>query len=364
MKVLYVSSVDSSCEAGYFHAVMKRISKLQEVKNQKFIFKTINFDRKRGRIPYITNNYWFPRIFNTKIFFYIFTEFYLFFIILFNCLRFKPDIIHVHWAYPVGYACSVVSKLLNIKLIVHCHGSDVHTNPKNSKRVYLKTEKCFERADQILVVSNGLKRKLLRIFPSVNSEKLRVSYNIIDLEGVKRKRVNNEICKVLFLGNLEIIKGADRLPSIFEGLSVKAHRQIDFHIIGEGGLKSRLKHSLSKYDVTFHGRLPRKEALEELSESTVLVMPSRDEGFGMVAAESLILGIPCVAYNIEGVRDVFQYNQEFLVTIGCESEFVDRVIKVIINRGDYASNLKLKELFSPDKIIHEEIECYENIVFG
>lgn len=50
----------------------------------------------------------------------------------------------------------------------------------------------------------------------------------------------------------------------------------------------------------------QEDAYPALALLDVLVLPSRREGFGMVIAEAGLLGVPCVAYDVTGVRDAIE----------------------------------------------------------
>ena len=54
--------------------------------------------------------------------------------------------------------------------------------------------------------------------------------------------------------------------------------------------------------VTLHGAIPRPH--EALGEIDVLVLPSEAEGFGLVLIEAMAAGVPVVATDVPGIRDV------------------------------------------------------------
>ncbi len=56
--------------------------------------------------------------------------------------------------------------------------------------------------------------------------------------------------------------------------------------------------------IKYVGRVSDSEKLRLLKESSLLVLPSSAEGFGLVLIESLSCGTPFVAYDIPAVREV------------------------------------------------------------
>ncbi|HEX5631861.1 MAG TPA: glycosyltransferase [Gemmatimonadales bacterium] len=95
--------------------------------------------------------------------------------------------------------------------------------------------------------------------------------------------------------------------------AVACLRDLDVHVpltvIGEGPERARLEKLAVELDiaprVTFAGALPRARVLERLATADLMVFPAEDEGFGLVAAEALMRGVPVVScWDGGGVLDV------------------------------------------------------------
>jgi glycosyltransferase involved in cell wall biosynthesis len=105
---------------------------------------------------------------------------------------------------------------------------------------------------------------------------------------------------VLFLGRLAPIKGLDRLLDAFSTLKEKHSRAI-LVLAGEGDPKFtdelRRQSTALGLDgtVVWTGHLAGEEKLAALRASTVLLLPSESESFGLAAAEALGCGVPVIA---------------------------------------------------------------------
>lgn len=80
------------------------------------------------------------------------------------------------------------------------------------------------------------------------------------------------------------------------------------HIVGDGTLRpelERLVASLGVRDaVHFHGQVPQETRDRLLAEARCLALPSRAEGFGLVYAEAMRVGRPCLVSTEDAGREV------------------------------------------------------------
>lgn len=85
-----------------------------------------------------------------------------------------------------------------------------------------------------------------------------------------------------------------------------ALRDLAWHctIIGDGPELSRMHETADKLRIadrlTFHGVLPNAEVLRLISQSDLLVLPSKKDGWGAVINEALMMGVPVVCSNFCG----------------------------------------------------------------
>lgn len=102
----------------------------------------------------------------------------------------------------------------------------------------------------------------------------------------------------LFLGRLEVAqKGVDTLVAAYA--LVAPRTAADLHLAGDGPDRERLEAQAAAAGVAdrvhFLGRVDGAARFDLLAQARLVVMPSRYETFGMVAAEALAVGTPVLA---------------------------------------------------------------------
>jgi starch synthase len=112
-----------------------------------------------------------------------------------------------------------------------------------------------------------------------------------------------DVFRILFVGSLSVGKGARYLLEAFERFS---HPNKELFVVGSVG--SDVQSSFSKADnsqVVFLGHIANTALRNIYSTCHVLVLPSIDEGFGMVLAEALACGCPVIATTNTGAPDLY-----------------------------------------------------------
>ena len=111
----------------------------------------------------------------------------------------------------------------------------------------------------------------------------------------------------LFLGRLDMHqKGLDMLVRIWKIIS--SSRKIPLVIAGDGTAKRRLESDFAKAGIsdliTFAGRVTGIEKKRLLGTCRFMVMPSREETFGMTALEAMAAAKPVVIFDIDNLNEV------------------------------------------------------------
>jgi len=163
--------------------------------------------------------------------------------------------------------------------------------------------------------------------------KILVVPNEIDLERFKQKsRPANKVPQVLFVHRISERKGADYIVPIAERVLKK--RKVNFVIAGEGPYLPELKAQIRRKKlgrwIKCVGSVPNKVIMKYYAESDVFLMPSNEEGFPRVLLEAMAMGVPFVASDVGGVRDIVSKSaQEFVVAKGDVDAFADKILQIL-----------------------------------
>lgn len=109
---------------------------------------------------------------------------------------------------------------------------------------------------------------------------------------------------VLFVGRLHAQKGVDRLVKIVPLLLRTYGNRLKVRVIGDGPERSQLQSLVERGAIEWHGASDATEVAAAMASATALIMPSREESFGIVAAEALTAGTPVIYSELPALAEV------------------------------------------------------------
>jgi glycosyltransferase involved in cell wall biosynthesis len=130
---------------------------------------------------------------------------------------------------------------------------------------------------------------------------------------------------VLFVGGISVRKGVSYLLQAFQQLRCKRLR-----LTLVGAVSQEFKNTISQLrdhaQIDVAGSVPQKRLREIMSASHVMVLPSVEDGFGLVLAQAMACGCPVIASQNTGARDLFTDGREgFIVPIRDSGAIADRL---------------------------------------
>ncbi|AHL22438.1 glycosyltransferase family 4 protein [Thermococcus nautili] len=260
--------------------------------------------------------------------------------------RFGFDIIHAHFVGTTSFAGVLAKERLNLPLVVTAHGSDLeHTAKLTLGRLYVR--KSLERADAVITVSQYLAKLAQRL----GAKNVRVIPN--GVEGLEE--IPAERRYITFIGALREYKS----PETFIELARHFPGE-EFLVVGDGPLRKELEEK-APGNVRFLGY--RRDVDKILSESRLLVLPSRREGFGLVILEANSLGVPAVGRRVSAIPELIREGKNGL-TFESFDELVEAVRTLLepkVNRKAGAIGRRVARFYSGKKVAIEVEALYESL---
>lgn len=285
--------------------------------------------------------------------------------------NFKPDIIHTQhiWIWS-----SIVTEY-DIPTVITSHGSDMMGYDIDNN-FYSYCIKAIKGCNKIVTISKKNNEVVLDRFPEAKEKSitLKNGYDpkIFCLKDLNKEQVLKEFSIdkkydkiVMFTGRLTENKGIDVLLKSAKKYEDGKTLTI---IAGGGGLLPDLINQVKELelkDIIFVGDQTQENLSKLYNIADVLAVPSRVEGFGLVAIEALACGTPVVATNQGGMTDFI--NSEVGALVDVEDDvMLEREISRILNKEKTFNRTKLanyaKDNYSQEVVIDKLIKLFQNVI--
>ena len=207
---------------------------------------------------------------------------------------------------PLGWLCR---PFLGRGFIVVAHGTEAWNVPKRSRRMAMR------RAERVWAVSRktgdalgssvGYPASRVRILPNTLDPTFRLEPP--ETGAVRSETSNPELLSVARLWADEGQKGVDHTIEAVARLRAR-HPGLRYRIVGKGSDRARLERLVSRLDLTgvvsFEHDLSDEELADRYRRCTAFVLPSGQEGFGIVFLEAMRFSKPCIGGAAGGTPEV------------------------------------------------------------
>jgi glycosyltransferase involved in cell wall biosynthesis len=205
-------------------------------------------------------------------------------------------------------------------------------------------EETAKNATLIVTISKYSLEKMLKYY-SVDQAKVRIVPNGVDTEKFKPEKdqatlkqrfgLDDKPC-VLFVGSLIPRKGLSYLVEAAKKI-VKEKAETKFLIVGDGPLRNQLVSSLESSDLSgnfsFLNHVKDTDMPALYNCADVFVLPSIQEGQGIVLLEAEASAKPVVAFNIGGVNEaVVNGETGLLAKPGSTDELAEALLKLLSDK--------------------------------
>ena len=216
-------------------------------------------------------------------------------------LRRRPDVVHAHWWLPAGLCALPAARLLRRPLVVTVHGSDAALLRRPV--VGRLGVAVLRAADLVTVVSEDLRRTVADATGLPPGRLVEVTLPVAATRAGPLPPAPP--VRLLAAGRLSPEKGFDVLVTAVS-LAVRDGLDVRLVLVGSGPEQARLARLAAPLGarVVLLPAAPRERVWSLMAQAHAVVVPSRREGLGLVAAEALARGRPVVASDVGGLPEV------------------------------------------------------------
>jgi len=227
-----------------------------------------------------------------------------------------------------------------------------------------RREREYELCDKILVLSSlaqrtfeehGYEKKAVVVWPGVDHQFFKPP----------NEPRQDDLFRVCFVGRVELAKGIGYLLTAWKRLALP---NAELVLIGKVYPETNLL--FTKYraeNVRLLGRLPAEEVAKQYQKSSLLVLPSVHEGFGLVLLEAMASGLPVVATDRSGAVDCVEAGKEGLVVPARNAEALAEAILWCYQHRDRsrtmgrAARTKIEQRFTLAHYEARQIALYRSL---
>lgn len=218
-----------------------------------------------------------------------------------------------------------------------------------------REKKIVDRYDEVIVLTEKDKKKW-------NNKKIKVISNSLSFFPKNQNELEEK--KAISVGRLSYEKRFDVLINIWSKV-VKKHSDWILEIYGDGELKNQLLEQIYnlKLEKNIFLKGNSKEIEKKLLSSSIYIMTSQTESFGLVLIEAASCGLPLIAFSgSDGPEEIIENGINGFL---CEKNNIENMLKKIMyliedeklrkEIGKNAKKLTL-EKYTEDKIMREWIK--------
>lgn len=261
-----------------------------------------------------------------------------------------------------------------VVITVHILPSDVYKNSTQLlEKIMMKlVRRFYKRASAIVAVSKGIRNDLIANFRVAETKSIVIPNPIdpIRIEQFSCAVPDEDIFKddipvILAAGRLTKQKGFNHLLKAFAAVCKK--KKAFLAILGEGEERENLNQLIRELGIGNNARLLgfKENPYAYMKRSTIFVLSSVFEGFGVVILEAMVCGLPVIATrSYDGIEDIIENEKNgLLIPVADVRALADAMLKLLDNenlRNSLAEDGKKKaEQFSVDKIaeIYKRVLC-------
>jgi glycosyltransferase involved in cell wall biosynthesis len=296
----------------------------------------------------------------------------------------KYDIVHTH-SSKAGVVGRIASWMARTRIIIHHN----HANPYHRFQPWYiqRTYKCIEKlsaklCDKIVAVTQTIVDEMVRdkIAPREKFKVIRSGFNVemffkFDTSNDEKTKVkygisHNDIV-IGKIARLSVVKGHIYLLNAFKKICSQLPN-IKLVLIGDGENRDHLMNYINENHlndkVVFTGLVHPEEMPSVISILDVVVHTALLEGLPRVFTQSMLMGKPVIAFDLDGAHEVIEDGKNgYLIEPMNIEMLANKILDLVSDKSkiqkfsEYARN-SIKDDFSINAMVENTFNLYQELL--
>lgn len=253
--------------------------------------------------------------------------------------RLKPDVVHAHVAYPAGHVAADVCGRIGMPFVLTCHGDDIQKLPEIGYGMRLDPHldrlisDVVRRASGLIAIGSDVRAEYLKL--GVSPSRIADLPNGINASVLRRRDPQAKERLGLPQGPIAFLAVGRNHPkkgfsSLIDAMKVVAEQDSEMICVIVGARVPDLQPKVNSLHLTdkvflfgpappvgveMHNGIGADQPHTDtyFHAADCFVMPSLIESFGLVTVEAFAAGLPVVAMDAEGSRDILSESQSCML---------------------------------------------------
>ena len=318
--------------------------------------------------------------------------------LLYEINKFNADIVNLHWIGNETISISQINKI-KTKLVWTLHdmwpfcGAEHYTNNKRfeygyklsnkptsetgldiNKYIWEKKTRHFKKIKKIIVTSSWMKNAAKKsfLFKDKQITEIPLPIDVNNWNYIKNNKYIKKLLKIeqnkkiIVFGSDNYLKNERKGLKFYLNLVKKLNKdKYQFIVFGEDNheeFNSYLKKLNIKKKILNMGKLKDELSLKIFYSSIdLLILPSTQESFGLIAQEGSIMGVPSIVFNNTGLTSVIDHKKNGYLSKSNSNEDIYAGVKwCLSNLNKYKVSIYSKKKFDEKKIINNYLKFLKN----
>ena len=282
--------------------------------------------------------------------------------------KLKPDILATH-SSKAGMLGRIAGKICQVPTVFTAHGWAFSEGvPERKRRMYAILERVAGKISNGIITVSNYDYQLAKKHRIIHESKMKTIHNSVpDVPENLRRNPSGSKPKLIMVARFASPKDHRRLLLTLENI-----RELSWELdlVGDGPLVEEIKDMVARSSIAHrvHFLGNRRNIPELLADSHLFVLISRHEGLPISVIEAMRAGLPIVASDVGGMRELIDEGKNgFLIPRNDSETLMERLKTLIIdpqlmNKMGQCSRTRYESHFLFEHMSDQTIEMYKTVL--